>query len=99
MTRKIDLTVNNTPVNLDYFVAGYLDHVIGGILDSLHGTGDIKKLRLTLNGEDARINLNGEDVPLNYFANEIVRSTLLGMLAPLKGVESPVNTVELNIER
>jgi formate dehydrogenase assembly factor FdhD len=99
MTRKIDLTVNNTPVDLDYFVAGFLDHVTGGIVASLHDTSEVKRLKLTMNEKDVRINLNGVDVPLNYFAAEIIRNTVLGMLAPLKGVEGAVNKMELNIER
>jgi hypothetical protein len=100
MTRKIELFVNGAPVNLDYFVSGYLDHVTGGILASLHDTGEIEKLRLTMDDKgDVRINLNGADVPLNYFAAEIIRSTVLGMVAPLKGVEGTVNKLELSIAR
>jgi hypothetical protein len=100
MTRKIDLLVNNTPVKLDYFVAGYLDHVTGGIVASLHDTGEIKRLKLTLDEKgDVRLALNSADIPLNYFATEIIRSTVLGMVAPLKGVEGAVNRLELNIER
>ena len=100
MTRKIDLSVNNTPVDLDYFVSGYLDHVTGGIVASLHDTGEIKQLKLTMDEKgDVRINLNGADVPLSYFPVEIIRSTIMGMMAPLKGVEGAVNQLELNIER
>jgi hypothetical protein len=99
MTRKIDLSVNNAPVTLDYFVAGYLDHVTGGIVASLHDTGEIKKLKLIVEGKDVRMNLNGADVPLNYFTVEIIRSTILGMVAPLKGVEGAVDNLEMNIER
>jgi hypothetical protein len=100
MTRKIDLSVNNTSIKLDYFVAGYLDHVTGGIVTSLHDTGEIKRLKLTLDEKgDVRLTLNGADVPLNYFAMEIIRSTVMGMVAPLKGVEGAVTRLELNIER
>jgi hypothetical protein len=100
MTKKIDLSVNNEPIKLDYFVAGYMDHVTGGIVASLHDTGQIKKLKLTLDEKgDVRLTLNGADVPLNYFVVEIVRSTLLGMVAPLKGVEGKISQLELNIER
>jgi hypothetical protein len=100
MTRKIDLTVNNSTIKLDYFVAGYLDHVTGGIVVSLHDTGEIKRLKLTLDEKgDVRMTLNGADVPLNYFTVEIIRSTLLGMVKPLKGVEGAVTKLELNIER
>jgi hypothetical protein len=100
MTRQIELSVNNTPVDLDYFVSGYLDHVAGGIVASLHDTGEIKNLKLTIDEKgDVRINLNGVDVPLSYFPVEIIRSTVMGMVAPLKGVEGAVNQLELNIER
>jgi hypothetical protein len=100
MTRKIDLTVNDTPIKLDYFVAGYLDHVAGGIVASLHDTGEIKRLKLTIDEKgDVRMTLNGADVPLNYFTVEIIRSTIQGMVAPLKGVEGAVSRLALNIER
>jgi len=85
MTRKLSLTVNDVPIKLDYFVQGYLDHVTGGIIGSLKDTGDIGKLELALDNKgQVTINLNGCDVPLNYFANDIVKSTILGMVAPLR---------------
>lgn len=100
MTRKVGLTVNSKPITLDYFVAGYLDHVTGGIVASLHDTGEIKQLKLTIDEKgDVRLALNGADVPLNYFTVEIIRSTVQGMVAPLKGVEGAVSRLELNIER
>jgi hypothetical protein len=100
VTRKISLSVNDTPVKLDYFVAGYLDHVTGGIIASLKGTGEIKDLELEIDDDGiVTLALNGADIPLNYFATEIVKSTVAGMVAPLKGVESPVNSVELKIVR
>jgi formate dehydrogenase assembly factor FdhD len=102
MTREIKLTVNNTPIELDYFVAGYLDHVTGGIVDSLKGTGEIKKLKLTINKDgEVKVSLNNANVPLNYFVEEIVRSTMTGIIAPLKGVDKDkkLNDLELNISR
>jgi len=100
MTRKISLSVNDTPIKLDYFVAGYLDHVAGGIIASLKGTGEIKDLELDIDDDGiVTLALNGADIPLNYFATEIVKSTVEGMMKPLKGVDGPVNSVELKIER
>jgi hypothetical protein len=102
MTREIALSVNNTPIKLDYFVAGYLDHVTGGILGALKGTGEIKKVKLTINDKgEVKINLNSANLPLNYFVEEIVRSTVKGVIAPLKGVdpEKPIKALELNITR
>ena len=102
MTREVSLTVNAAPIKLDYFVAGYLDHVTGGIIASLKGTGEIKKLKLTISDKGlVKINLNSADLPINYFVEEIVRSTFTGMIAPLKGVDKdkPLQSLELNISR
>ena len=102
MTRQISLTVNDKPIELDYFVAGYLDHVTGGILASLKGTGEIKNLKLTIGDKGVvKIILNSADLPINYFVEEIVRSTYQGIIAPLKGVEKdkPLQNLELNISR
>ena len=100
MTRKISLSVNDTPINLDYFIAGYLDHVTGGIIASLKGASEIKNLELNIDGDGiVTVNLNGADIPLNFFATEIVKSTVTGIVAPLKGVEGPITKLELKIDR
>ena len=98
MSRKISLTVNNIPLKLDYFVEGYVYHVVGGIIASLKDTGAIKNLELVVdNAGQVKINLNGADVPLIYFPQEIIRNTLAGMVSALKGVDSGLNTLELKI--
>jgi formate dehydrogenase assembly factor FdhD len=100
VTRKITLSVNDTPINLDYFVAGYLDHVTGGIVTSLKGIGEIKKIELNIDEDEiVTIELNGADIPLNFFTTEIIRNTVTGMVTPLKGVTGPINKLELKIER
>jgi len=100
VTRKISLSVNDTPIKLDYFVEGYLDHVTGGIVSSLKGTDEIKILELNIDNEgQVIINLNGADIPLGYFATEIVKSTIAGMVAPLKGVAGVIDKLELKISR
>lgn len=100
MTRKISLSVNDTPIALDYFVAGYVDHVLSGIIASLKNTGEIKNLELNIDKEgQVTINLNGAEVPLGYFSTEIIKSTIAGMVAPLKGVEGGINRLELKIDR
>ena len=100
MTRKITLSVNNTPIDLDYFVAGYLDHVTGGIIASLKGASEIKKLELNIDEDGiVTIDLNDADIPLNFFTTEIIRGTITSMVAPLKGVSGAINKLELKIER
>ena len=98
MTSKISLSVNEMPINLDYFVESYLEHVVGGIIGSLHDTGEIETLQLNIDNEgQVDINLNNADVPLKYFPVEIIKSTIFGMIAPLKGVEGEINRVEITI--
>lgn len=100
MTRRVSLSVNDMSIDIDYFVENYLDHVVGGIISSLKDTGEIQSLDLTIDNEgEVTILLNGADVPLKYFPIEIIKSTVEGIVAPLKGVDGPVNTLKLNIER
>jgi len=100
VTRQVSLSVNDMSIDIDYFVENYLDHVLGGIISSLKDTGEIQNLELAINNEgEVTITLNGADVPLKYFPIEIIKSTVEGIVAPLKGVEGPVKTLKLNIER
>jgi hypothetical protein len=100
VTRSVSLSVNNLPINLDYFVEGYIDHVIGGIIASLKDTGEIKELEMNVDNDgQVRISLNGSDVPLTYFPMEIIRSTLEGMVATLKGVDRVLNPIRIKITR
>jgi hypothetical protein len=100
MARKVSLSVNNVPINLDYFVTEYIDSVAGGIIASLRDTVEIETLELSLdNTGEVKITLNNSDIPLKSFPIEIIRSTLLGMVVPLKGVDSEVNTLEISIKK
>ncbi len=96
MEKQISLSVNDVPIHLDYFVHDYLDKVVSGILASLHDTGEIVNLELSIDNEGrVDINLNGALVPIKDFPNEIIKSTILGMVAPLKGV-GEVNRLQIN---
>jgi len=98
MARQVSLSVNDIPVNLDYFVHKYLGCVVGGILASLRDTGEIRSLELSIDDEgQVAINLNGSDVPLKEFPNDIIRRTVIGMVLPLRGVDE-VKRLQLNIE-
>jgi hypothetical protein len=100
VTRKISLSVNNTPIKLDNFVAGYFDHITGGIIASLKGTAAIKNLELNIDNDGiVTVNLNGADIPLNFFSSKIIKSTVTGMVTPLKGVEGAIDNLELKIVR
>ena len=97
-SRQVSLSVNDVPVELDYFVQEFIDHVVGGILVGLKGTGEIKTVALSIKGHDVEINLNNAVVPINPFVNEIVGNTIKGMVSPLKGV-GEINTLNINITR
>lgn len=98
MARKTSLTVNGKTITLDYFVEGYVYHVAAGILASLKGTGEIKKLELDVDSDgDVKITLNGADVPLSFFPVQIIKNTLAGMVASLKGVSGKMSTLSLRV--
>jgi hypothetical protein len=100
MTKEVTLTVNGVSIKLDYFVEQYVDHVVGGIIGSLRGTGDVEQVELSVDdGQTVRINLNGEPVSLKEFPILIIRSTLAGLVAPLKGVSGALRQLRLTLKR
>jgi hypothetical protein len=99
MASRVSLSVSDAPIELDYFVHDYIDHVVGGILASLRDTGEIESLQLNIDNEgQVTINLNNADIPIKFFPNKIIKSTILGMVSTLKGV-GEVNRLELTIGR
>lgn len=99
MTREISLTVNDKPIQTDYFVAGFIDHTVGGMLAALEGTGDIGSMILDVDeGGQLTINLNNAQVSINPFVNDIVLSTLKGLFSTLKGVDE-IKKLHLTIKR
>ena len=99
MAKQVSLSVNDVPIQLDYFVEEYIDHVIGGILASLKDTGEIENMELLIDdGGEVSISLNNNEIPLKYFPNEIIKSTVMGMVSPLKGVKE-VNKLKIKIGR
>ena len=97
-SKQVILHVNDAPIEMDYFVQGFIDHVINGMLNALRGTCRIKNLNLSLEGDTVNIDLNGSTVPINDFVNKIIRNTVLGMVTSLKGVKE-VNKLKIEIIR
>ncbi len=98
MANKVNLTVNNNPIELDYFVHEFVEKTAGGIIASLHDTCDIEDLELKIDSSGlVTIRLNSTDVTLKEFPMQIIKSTIEGMVSVLKGVEETVETVEINI--
>ena len=95
-SRQLSLSVNDAPIKLDYFVRDFIDHVLGGILAGLEGTGEIESLDVSIEGDKVTINLNNAVVPINPFVNKIIRNTIVGMVSSLKGV-SEINRMNINV--
>lgn len=96
---KTSLKVNGNQLELNPFVESYVYHLSGGIVASLKDTSPIKKLKMEITaGGDVKMTLNGKDVPLNFFATDIIRNTLTGMAANLKGAEGELKTLEIKIQ-
>jgi hypothetical protein len=98
MTRRIALSVNDKPIELDYFVQSFIDHTTGGMVEALEGTGNIKTLDISIEAGEARLTLNGAIVPMNAFVSKIVMNTVLGMISSLKGV-GDTSRLNISIER
>jgi len=98
MSRQVSLLVNDQSVETDYFVQGFIDHTIGGILAGLEGTEEIKSLDASIEEEKVVINLNNALVPVNPFVSELIRNTIVGMVSSLKGV-GKVDKVNITITR
>lgn len=98
MSRSITLSVNNKPIELDYFVQGFIDHTTGGMVEALEDTGKIKELHISIISTGVKITLNGAAVPINTFVSKIIKNTVFGMVSSLKGVEQ-INQLEIDIER
>ena len=98
MTREIELLVNDVPIGLDYFVQGFIDHTIGGMLTALEGTGEIGSLDVAIEGDEVKIYLNNAMVPINPFVSKIVKNTIVGMVSSLRGV-SQINKINVRIRR
>ena len=97
-SRKVSLSVNDTPIELDNFVQGYIDHVVGGILTSLKGTGEIQGVDLSIEGDQVSIVLNNDDVPINPFVTRIIHNTMVGVVSSLRGVGT-IERMQVSIRR
>ncbi len=98
MTREVSLLVNDQPITLDYFVQGFIDHTVSGMLASLEGVGTIRQAEVSIERDNVTVNLNGAHLPTNPFVSKIIRNTTVGMVSSLKGV-SKVDRLKVIIQR
>jgi len=98
MTRQVILLVNNLPIELDYFVQGFIYHTIAGMLESLEGTGKMQSADIAVEGDKTTVRVNEAVVPTNPFVSKIFKNTIVGMVSSLKGV-GQIDKVSINIKR
>ncbi len=97
-SKQVSLSVNDIPIELDFFVHDFIDHTVGGILAGLQDTGEIETLELSIEGDEVTINLNNAIVPIKAFVTKIIRNTIAGMISTLKGVNE-INKVNIVIRK
>lgn len=101
MTKHIKLVVNDNPVDTDYFIEGFMDHAISGMVMSLEGTPKTRKqietIDIAANKGQVKISINSQAIPANTFVNKLFCNTLAGMVSSLKGVVDP-KKIDIHIE-
>jgi hypothetical protein len=98
MAVNLILKVNDAPINTDHFVAGFIEHTITAMVASLEGAGKADNMSLSIDGEIVTIELNGIHLQTNVFAGRMIKSTIMGMLVPLKGVKD-IKKVSIVIQK
>ncbi len=98
MNKQIGLSVNAAPVSLNYFVEGFIDHTVAGMLASLEDVKEIESLVITIEGDVVSVNLNNAEVPINDFVTKIFKNTIVGMVSSLKGVGG-IDRLKLTIKK
>ena len=98
MTKHIALSVNDKPIELSYFLQGFIDHTAGGMVEALEGTGEVKTLDISIEADSVIINLNNTSVPLNPFVSRVIRNTIFGIVSSLKGA-SKISKTNISIKR
>jgi hypothetical protein len=83
----LSLAVNDVPVKTDHFVAGFIVHAVVGMIEILKGAAKIDNLTVVIDGNAITIILNGKHKQTNVFAGWIIKSTVDGIIAPLKDVQ------------
>lgn len=97
-SRRVSLTVNDSPVPLDYFVQSLVDHVVRGILEALENTGSPETIELAIAPAGVALKVNRTAVPTNAFVSKVITNTLFGLAGSLKGV-GKINTLKVEIKK
>ena len=94
---RTTLLINDTTVELNPFIEGFLGKTVAGAVSALRGAENMQSLEVSLKGREVRVTVNGTQLPLTGFPEEIIASTLLGMVSPLKGVDE-VDSLDIKVD-
>jgi len=81
-----EITVNDTPVELNQFTEQFLAGTVVGGVSSLRGAEGIRELDLRLEQGSVTVVVNGNQLPVTPFPEEIITNTITGLVSTLKGV-------------
>jgi hypothetical protein len=94
------LRVNNKDIDLDNFTQSFLSSTVLGMLSTLRGLEkpeELDDIKVAVCDEDASMVAGGVEIIMNQFIRDFVRNTVKAMVAPLRGVDLEIKTVELNL--
>ncbi|MFA5317798.1 MAG: hypothetical protein WC369_10320 [Dehalococcoidales bacterium] len=97
-SHQVNLSVNDSPIPLDYFIQNLVDHVTTGIILALEGTGDPHSIELAITQGSVSLKVNGVVVPTNDFVNKVTTSTLYGLVGCLKGGDH-IESLRIEIQK
>ena len=98
MSRQVSLSVNNEPIQLEFFVENLIDHVVGGIIAALEGVGEPRTVELAINQGAVSLSVNEAQVPANPFVSKVITSTIFALASCLKGV-GHIEYLRIDIKR
>jgi hypothetical protein len=85
-SKKIELSVNYIPINIESFVQQFIEAVITGILSALKDYKEANDIKLSIDGDTVDIITDNNKVQINPFVNTVIRNTVIGMISSLKNV-------------
>jgi hypothetical protein len=68
-----------------------------GVASSLKGPEVTNNLKIHQKKGVVGITVNGKEIPITPFPNDIISSTLVGMVSLLKGVED-IDSIDISVE-
>ena len=95
-SKKVDLFVNYTPIQIEDFVQQFIKVVVTGILSTLKDYREAQEIKLSIDGDVVDITLDSDNIQLNPFVNTFIRNTVTGMVSSLKDV-GQIERLEISI--